>query len=161
ETAAGANGVVSIYRNGSYAIKATEGSLSGTATAVTVGIGSMSSLKMTASATTVVANASVNPTMTRIDGFGNTVTTYARSKNLVFSGATASPSGQAATVTNQSGTAVNFGTATPLTFASGTKTATLKLYNAGSYSVTMTDGTFTTAPIAFTVSATTASKIAW
>ena len=54
----------------------------------------------------------VTLTITAQDIYGNTATAYTGSKNLTFSGALASPAGNAPTVTNASNTAIPFGTAT-------------------------------------------------
>ncbi len=93
--------------------------------------------------TTPAAGAGDNLTITALDADGNTATSYTGSHSLTFSGASASPSGNNPTVTNASGTAVNFGTATPLTFTSGVASvsttpgeAVMTLYNAVSANIT-------------------------
>ena len=153
------NGELVVYKSGATTIKATEGSITHTAVALTVAAGSADKLVLTPATTTPVAAASDNITLTAKDAYENTATSYAGSKSIVFSGAEASPSGAAPTVTNTAGTAVNFGTATVLTFTSGaTATRVLKLNKAGAASVTATDGTVSTAPVAFTVAAGAATR---
>ena len=78
----------------------------------------------------------------------------------------ASPAGNAPTVTNASGTAVAFGTATPITFTSGvasisgTKNGVMTLYKSAAANVSVTDGTISTAsPLAVTVANATPSKL--
>ncbi|MEK7152821.1 MAG: hypothetical protein AAB834_02655, partial [Patescibacteria group bacterium] len=89
-------------------------------------------------------------------------TAYTGDKNLVFSGANASPSPATnPTATNKTSTAIDFGSTTVVTFASGAGTSTMKLYKAESASVNVTDGsiTATSHELAVTVSATTKSKL--
>ena len=132
----------------------------------TVTAGPAAGLVLTASSTTPTAGTGVNLTITAQDSFGNTATTYAGSKSLTFSGALASPGGNAPTVTNASGTAVAFGTATPITFTSGvasisgTKNGVMTLYKSAAANISVTDGTISTAsPLAVTVANATPSKL--
>lgn len=162
------NGEMAIYKSGAASVKATEGSITNaTALAITVAAGSATKLVLTAVTTTPVANATDNLTLTAKDLYENTATAYAGSKNIVFSGAEASPSGAAATVVNSAGTAVNFGSTTALTFTAGvaavasSKNGMMRLNKAGAASVSASDGTLSTAtPLAFTVSVGAASKLA-
>jgi hypothetical protein len=165
---AGANGAMVLYKSVASSIKATEGSITTpTALVVTVAAASAASLTMTAATTTPVAAAADNLTITAKDTYGNTATSYTGAKSLTFSGAEASPSGAAPTVVNSSGTVVAFGTATALTFTSGvatvasSKNGVMKLNKVGAASVSATDGTLTTAPLAFTVSVGTAKRVAF
>jgi len=166
----GNNGTMRIYKSGSASIKAAEGTtiLTPTALSVTVAPGTASKFVLTASATSFAATSSTNFTLTAQDAYANTATAYTGSKNITFSGASASPSGTSATVVNASGTTVNFGSATALTFTSGvaatssSKNGLARLPKAGSASVSATDGTISTAsPLAFTVSAGSASRVAF
>jgi hypothetical protein len=154
------NGELIVYKSGATTIKATEGSITHTAVALTVAAGAASKLILTPATTTPVAAASNNITLTARDAYENTATSYAGSKSIVFSGAEASPSGAAATVTNTAGTAINFGSATVLTFTSGaTATRVLKLNKAGAAGVSATDGTVApAADVAFTVAAGAAAR---
>ena len=133
---------------------------------VTVPVGEATRLSLAASGTTPTAGTSVNLTITAQDNFGNTATSYTGSKNLTFSGASASPGGNAPTVANASGTAVAFGTATPITFTSGVasisgaKNGVMTLYKAGAASISVSDGTISTAsPLAVTVADAALSKL--
>jgi hypothetical protein len=132
----------------------------------TVTAGPAAGLVLTASSTTPTAGTGVNLTITAQDTYGNTATTYTGSKSLTFSGALASPGGNAPTVTNASGTAIAFGTATPITFTSGvasisgTKNGVMTLYKSAAANISVTDGTISTAsPLAVTVSNATPSKL--
>jgi hypothetical protein len=164
----GTGGEMKLFKSGSTAVKATEGSVT-TPTAVTVTVtpGTAAKLVLTSSTPTPVATANFNLTTTAQDAYGNTATTYTGSKNITFSGASASPSGAMPTVVNSAGTVVNFGSPTALTFSSGvaavasSKNGYAKLPKAGSTSVAATDGTLTTpTPLALTVAIGTASKLA-
>ena len=109
-----------LYRAGATTISVSDGSISDEARlAVTVAPGAASKLVLSAASTTPTAGASDNLTMTAQDPYGNTATTYTGSHKLTFSGASASPSGEMPTVTNSSGTATAFGTATAIEFNAG------------------------------------------
>ena len=112
------NGEMRLYKSGAASVNVTDGSLTSAAVTVTP-TAAATRLSLAASGTTPTAGTSVNLTITAQDNFGNTATSYTGSKNLTFSGASASPGGNAPTVSNSSGTAVAFGTATPITFTSG------------------------------------------
>jgi hypothetical protein len=167
-TASGsANGKMTLYKSGATSVKATEGSIANaTALAVTVGSAAATKLVLSAVTTTPVAAAADNLTLTALDVYGNTASAYAGAKNVTFSGASASPSGAAATVVNSAGTAINFGSVTALTFTAGvatvasSKNGVMKLNKAGATNVTASDGTFTTAAVAFTVATGTATRLA-
>jgi hypothetical protein len=165
---AGVGGAMKLPKSGSTAVTATEGSITTpTAVTVTVAPGAATKLALTSSTLTPVAAANFNLTTTALDLYGNTATAYAGSRNITFSGASASPSGALPTVVNSAGTVVNFGSLTALTFTAGvaavsaSKNGYAKLNKAGATSITATDGTLTTpAPLALTVSVGAASKLA-
>jgi hypothetical protein len=159
----GVGGAMRLFKSGATSVKATEGSVTTpTAATVTVSPGAATTLSLTA-----LAAANFNLTTTALDAYGNTATTYAGSKNITFSGATASPSGALPTVVDGAGTVVNFGSPTALTFTAGiaavsaSKNGFAKLNRAGATSVSATDGTLTTpTPLALSVSVGAASKLA-
>ena len=160
------NGEMVIYKSGAAPVKATEGSITNaTALAVTVAAGTATKLILTAATLTPIAAASDNLTLTARDVYENTAAAYAGSKSIVFSGASASPSGVAPTVVNGSGTAVSFGSATALTFTAGiaavasSKNGLMKLNKAGAAAVSATDGTISTpADLAFAVAVGAAAR---
>ncbi len=97
---------------------------------------------------TQTAGGSQNLTITAKDGSGNTVTGYTGTHSLVFTGANASSNPPTdPTVTNATGTAVAFGSATSITFTNGVATVSagnngaMVLYNAESATIAATDGT--------------------
>jgi hypothetical protein len=158
----GRNGVATLYKSGAQALKATEGSITNaTAATVTVTPGPAASMTMTGSPATVAAGGSETLTLTALDAYGNTATSYTGTKNLVFSGAAASPLANQPTVTNASSVATNFGQTTTVAFASGVKAVSAKLYKMGAASVSATDGTFTTNAVPLTVTYGTASRTSW
>jgi hypothetical protein len=118
----------------------------GAAKEAKVTVGPADNLVLAVAATTVAAATADNLTITAKDAAGSTVTTYAGSHSLTFSGATASPGGTVSTVANASGTATAFGTATAITFTAGvatvtsTKNGVMKLYRAGAANVSVSDG---------------------
>jgi len=160
-------GGMKLYKSGSTSVKATEGSLTTpTAVTVTVAPGTATKLVLSSSTLTPVAATGFNITTTAQDAYGNTATGYTGSKNITFSGASASPSGALPTVVNSAGTVVNFGTATALSFSSGvatpasSKNGFTKLNKAGAAAITATDGTISTsAALALTVSTGTATRL--
>lgn len=162
-------GTMKLFKSGATSVKATEGTIvTPTAVVVTVAQGAAAKLVLTSSTATPVAAANFNLTTTAQDVYGNTVTAYAGSKNITFTGASASPSGALPTVVNSAGTVVNFGSPTALTFTAGvaavaaSKNGYAKLHKAGATSVSATDGTLTTpTPLALTVSTGSASKLAF
>jgi len=161
-------GTMRLFKSGATNVQATEGSITTpTAVTVTVSPGTATKLALTSSTVTPVAAANFNLTTTAQDAYGNTATTYAGSKNITFSGASASPSGALPTVVNSGGTVVNFGSPTALTFTLGvaavaaSKNGYAKLNKAGATSISATDGTLTTpTPLALTVSVGSAAKLA-
>lgn len=164
----GVGGEMVLYKSGATTVKATEGSIATpSGLVVTVAPGATAKLALSSSTTTPTAGTGFNVTTTAQDVYGNTATAYTGSKNIVFSGASASPGGTLPTVVNSGGTAINFGSATALTFSSGvatpasSKNGFMKLGLAGATSVSATDGALSTAtPLALTVAVGSASKLA-
>jgi hypothetical protein len=160
------NGVMRLYKTGATNLQATDGTLlTPAALVVTVAPGAAVKFAFSASATSLIAGGSSNLTTTAQDGYGNTVTTYTGSHNLTYSGASSSPNASAPTVVSSAGTVTPFGTATAITFTSGSaavsssKNGLLKLYRAESASVSVSDGSISSAaPIVFTVAPTTATR---
>ncbi len=166
----GVGGELTAYKSGANTLKATEGSVTTpTAVSLTVSPAAAASLTLTASSTTPATTTSVNLTTTAKDAYGNTATSYTGTKNLTYTatgaGAETSPGGTVPGVTNSSGTQISFGSATATTFTSGvatvssTKNGVLRLYKVGSASITVGDGTLTSAPLAFTVTVGAAKRV--
>jgi hypothetical protein len=162
-----AGGSMKLYKSGATSVKATEGAIT-TPTAVTVTVAAASATKLILSSSTLtpVAGTGFNVTTTAQDTYGNTATGYTGSKNVTFAGATASPSGAQPTVANSAGTAVNFGSATALTFTSGvatpasSKNGFMKLNKVEAAAITASDGTISTpSSLALTVSTGTAARL--
>jgi len=160
------NGVMTLYTSGSANLKVSDGSIkSEPDLEVTVTSGAATKLSLAAVSTTPVAGAADNLTITALDAFGNVATAYNSSHNLIFSGASASPSGETPTVTNNGSGAKAFGTATTITFVSGVTTVSgagngvMRLYKSGSASLTVSDGSISSAATAVTVSPAPASQL--
>ncbi len=118
--------------------------------------------------TTPKAGEANNLTITAKDAHGNAAASYTGAHNLTFGPVADSPSGAHATVSSSSGTAIDFGTATPISFTegvatvSGGKNGAMTLVKAGAASITVTDGSLTNGSgLAVTVGVGTASRIAW
>ncbi len=161
------NGAMKLYKSGSTSVQATEGTITTpTAVTVTVAPATAAKLVLTSSTPTPVAATGFNLTTTAQDAYGNTATGYTGSKNITFAGAAASPSGALPTVVNSAGSAINFGSATALSFTAGvatpasSKNGFAKLNKAGAAALTAGDGSISTAAsLALTVSVGTASRL--
>jgi len=161
------NGVMKLYRSGAASIEASDGSTS-TATPLAVTVTGASGAKFTLVAADAMPTAGIadNLTITAFDAYGNLATTYTGSKSLTFSGA-ATLGAFKPTVANSSGVATAFGTATAITFSAGvatvssSKNGAMTLYKVESPSISVTDGTVTTAtPLAVTVAPAAEIKLA-
>jgi hypothetical protein len=139
---------------------------SGTSSAK-ITIGQATHFTITAATLTPAVSAADNLTITAKDDNESTVTTYTGSHSLIFSGASASPSGSAPTVANSSGSAIAFGSATAINFTAGvasvssSKNGLMKIFRAGAASIVATESSSsitTTSPLAVTVTPGAASK---
>jgi hypothetical protein len=151
-----------------YKLRASASGLVVDSVAFNVAVGPAAIFTITPAGTTVTAGSADNLTIKAFDAGLNAVTSYTGAHSLTFGGASASPSGAQPTVTNSAGTAVAFGTATSITFASGQATVSgssngvMVLHGAGSASITVTDGSVSTASgVPVTVNLGTAAKLAW
>ncbi len=140
------NGVMRLYRAGSANITVAEdGSYTSNAVSVTVSPLGISTLSLAAASTTPSVGAADNLTLTALDAYGNTATSYTGSHNLTFVGADTIGSYNP-TVTNSSGTAIAFGSATAITFTNGVATVSgasngvMRLYKAETASITVAEG---------------------
>lgn len=161
------NGVLKVYRAGAASIAASEGSIATTSPlALTVAPGVATKYALAAATTTPVAGTVDNLTITALDTYGNTATSYTGSHSLVFSGASASPGGNVPTVVDFDGDETAFGTATSIVFSAGVATASggdngaMELFKSGSASIKATEGSITNSTaLALTVAAATATKL--
>ena len=94
--------------------------------------------------TSQTAGSSQNITITAISNLGTTYTDYSGDKALTFSGANDGSNGTSPTVADKNGDPVDFGTATTITFSSGTATRAMILYKVESAEIEATDGTYGT-----------------
>jgi hypothetical protein len=145
--AASAN--VTLYNAASTTITVTGSGKVGSTGAFTVNPLGASSLRLAAATTNPSAGVADNLTITALDQYGNTATSYTSSINLTFSGATAIGT-FTPTVTNSSGAAIVFGTATAISFTSGVATVSgtnngaMTLYKAETANISATGGGYTT-----------------
>src|SRR5439155_1762205 len=119
---------------------------SGTSGSVTIAAGAATKLLLAGAGRQTAGSANAL-TLTAQDASGNTATGYSGDKSLTFSGANASgnPVTQP-TVTDKTGAAVNFGTATTITFTNGVSSAggSMVLYKAETATIVATQGGITT-----------------
>ncbi len=161
------NGALRAYRAGPASVLATEGTVTtAVPLALTVTPLAASKLTLAAASATPAAGAADDLTIAAVDAYGNTATSYAGTKGVTFSGAGSSPGGNAPTVSSSSGTAVAFGTATPIAFLAGVAKAaggangTMRLFGSGTAAVRASEGSLTSAaPLALTISPGPASKL--
>jgi hypothetical protein len=132
----------------------------------TITLGSSPHLVLAAQTITPVAGAADQLTITVQDASANTVTAYTGSHTLTFTGALPSPSATVPTVTNSSGAAITFGSATAITFTngiasvSGSANGVMTLYNAATSNVVVTDGLIDNSPgLGVTAGSAGASKL--
>jgi hypothetical protein len=151
------NGLMKLYRSGPTEISASEGSITTPSPLLlTVSPGAATKFALAATSSSPVAGGGNNLTITAQDAYGNRATSYAGPKNVTFSGALASPGGNAPTVADSSGADIAFAGPTAIAFDAGVARAsegdggTMKLFKGGSTSVKATEGSVTT-PTALTV----------
>ena len=134
---------ITLYNAASTTLTAAEAGKSGATAAFTVSPAGINSFSLSAADTNPTAGATDNLTITALDLYGNTATSYTASHNLTFSGASNAAGPVHPTVTNATGTATNFGTATAITFTSGVSTAggVMRLYAIETAHVIVADGT--------------------
>jgi hypothetical protein len=159
------NGVMRLYRSGATSISVSDGSISSSpGLAVTVAPAATSKISLAVPTTTPTAGNPSNLTITVSDTYGNPIPTYDGSRNLTFTGASASPNGSIPTVSDSTGTAVPFGSATAIDFDAGVAGATggangaMTLYKSGSTNLKVSDGSLTSATTAVTAAAAAASN---
>jgi len=117
------NGTMKLYRAETALVTVTDGTLNnGAGLSITVAAAAAASFSLAAATTTPTAGEADNLTVTALDAFGNTATTYTGSHNLTFGGDGISAGGNHPTVSSSTGVATNFGTATAITFANGVAT---------------------------------------
>jgi hypothetical protein len=177
---AGANGAMTLVKaEGPITVNATDGSVgtttgAGTPTplSVTVSPSTADHLLLQAADTTPTTGAADNLTITAQDFFDNTAAGYTGDKSLTFTGAGTAGSSHP-TVTDKTGAAKNFGTATTITFASGQASVSagangvMKLVKAeGPITINATDGSVgtltgagTPTPLSVTVTAATVDHL--
>jgi hypothetical protein len=159
------NGVMKLYKSEVTSVKVSEGSVSSSPDlALTVATAATPKISLAVPTTTPVAGTTNNLTITVSDAYGNPITTYTGSRDLTFSGASASPGGNTPTVSDSSATAVAFGGPTPIEFDAGVANVSagsngvMTLYKPGSSSLKVSDGTLTSATAAVTVIVAPASR---
>jgi len=131
---------ITLYDAQSTSITATQSTLTGNSGTFTVTGGTVSSFSVPTPATQTAGTA-FNETLTAVDQYGNTTTSYTGSKTISFSGPSSSPDGTTPTYPSS------------VTFSSGVGTASITLVNASSSSLTATQGTTSGSSGSFTVNA--------
>src|SRR5262249_43168849 len=123
----------------------TDGTLSsssagGTGASLTVSPAPAHAYRITAANTTPMTGASDQLTLTLVDQYGNTETAFSGNKTLTFSGLSTAAAGNVPTVTDNTGTPVNEGSADSTPFPTGVASATLVAYALETKTLAVTDG---------------------
>ena len=112
---------------------------------VTFTVGAPSGYQITANSDTPLAGAADALSISLVDAFGNTVSSFTGNKTLTFSGLGKSPAGNTPTVSDQAGTPQTLGTPETIAFVSGVGSASLLAYNAeGPVTLAASDGALST-----------------
>ena len=137
---------VTFYDAQTTTLTATQGTITGTSNSFTVAAGTASAFSV-ANPGSQAAGTPFTVTVTEVDNHGNTVTTYAGSETITFSGPSSSP-GPVVTAPSYPAS---------VTFASGVGTASITLYDAQSTTLTATQSTIHGTSTSFTVAPSTAT----
>ena len=130
----------------STTLTATQGSVSGTSGSFTVVNAGGATAFSVPTPSTQSAGTAFNETITALDTYGNTATSYAGSKSLSFSGPSNAPNATAPTYPGS------------VTFTAGVGTASITLFDAQSTTLTVTQGSISGTSGSFSVSAGTAAN---
>src|SRR5580700_5199250 len=139
---------IKLYDAQSTTLKVKEGTIEGTSAAFTVKAAAAASFSLPTPAEKE-AGATISETVTALDTWHNTAKSYAGAKTLAFSEPASSPSGKAPSYP------------ATVTFTAGAGTASIKLYDAQSTTLKVTEGAIEGASGSFTVKATTPERFAW
>jgi hypothetical protein len=131
---------ITLYDAQTTTLTATQSTLSGTSPSFSVAAATAGSFTVP-TPSTQTAGSAFNLTLTAKDAYGNTATSYEGPKTLAFSGPTESPAGEAPKYPGS------------VTFAAGSATVAITLFDAGSTTLTAKDGTITGSTGNFTVNA--------
>ncbi len=139
---------ITLFDAQSTTLTATQGAATGTSGSFTVNPAGAKSFSVPTPATQT-AGAAFNETITAIDNYGNTATSYTGAQAVVFSGPSNSPGGTAPTYPAS------------VTFTAGVGTASITLFDAQTTTLTATQGTISGTSGSFTVNSTgTTTKFA-
>ncbi len=137
-TAGAGTASITLYDAQTTALTATQGSVTGSSASFTVNPASSGTFKLSAPGTQTAGTA-FNDTITAVDGYGNTTTSYTGSKTITFTGPANSPN---STIPSYPAS---------VTFTSGAGTASISLYDAQTTALTATQGSLTGSSASFTV----------
>ncbi len=162
-----ATAVMRLYRAQTAHVVVSDGTFdNGSGLQVTVGAAAMDGLSLAAEKAVVRPGAADNLTVRATDPYGNTAPDYPDgSHSVTFSGASMSGSTHP-TVTNNSGTPINFGNAVTLDFTngvasvSGSSNGLMRLYAVERANITVSDGTHTSDVLSIVVNNVTATAVA-
>ena len=138
-------GVAQDFTNSvNYTVTAADASTQVYAVSVSVSLPSMDHLRATSIAPSFPAGSYSDFEIAAFDQLGNVMVDYTGDKSIIFSGANTAPDGTHPTCTDKDGVAINFGSPITITFTDGVGFCWIKLYNAESISVDLSDGAYST-----------------
>ena len=162
-SASSPDGVMTLYDAQTALIVAADTSLTSNTVSVTVNPQTAASLSLSAASTNVTAGGADQLTITAYDTYGNIATNYTGNENYTFSGASVSGYSTHPTVSNTSGTVVNFGTSETITFSNGISTSSpdgvMTLYDAQTALIVAADTSLTSNTVSVTVNPQTAASL--
>jgi hypothetical protein len=118
----------------------------GQALSLTVSPAAASAYRITAATTTPTAGVNDQLTITLVDTYQNIEAGFTGTKSLIFSGLGTASSGTVPTVTDNTGSAINQGASTTISFTAGVSTlgGSLVAYKAETATLSASDGTLST-----------------
>ncbi len=162
-TAGEAKSTVTLSDAQTTSIKVTSGTGSSPTSNFIVNAATMAGFSLSAVSSTVFAGQGDELTIKAVDSFENTITSYAGSRNLKFTGAKAS-GGKEPTVSSSSNVPIGFEAPTAITFTAGVakssgSSGVMKLYAIETAHVVVSEGTLTSSPLSVTVEAAEISSL--
>jgi hypothetical protein len=137
---------ITLFDAGTTTLTASQGTVAGTSGAFTVSAAGADTFVLP-TPSTQNAGTAFEETITAVDAYGNTASGFGGGQTLTFGGPSSSPDGTAASYPDS------------VTFTNGVGTASITLFDAGTTTLTASQGTVAGASGAFTVSAAAASSL--
>jgi hypothetical protein len=145
-TSGTSNGAMTLYKAETASIKVSDGTIENAGTPVTVAPAGATSLALSAPAG-AIAGTAFTETLTALDSYGNTATSYSGEPTVTFSGPSSSPSGKAPSY------------APKVKFSDGEGEAAIALYDAQTTTLSAVQGSLKGSSASFAVAPAEASSL--